>query len=1181
MIRCGSCGEENARSARFCSACAAPLGPSEAARESRRVVTILFADLVASTTIGERLDPEALRALQTRYFATLKDVIERHGGTVEKYIGDAVMAVFGLPLLHEDDALRAVRAAADLAPSLEGLHADLEARHGIHLDLRTGVHTGEVVAADSNDRQSMVSGDTVNTAARLEAAARPGEILLGPLTHDLVRDAITAETLDDLALRGRNEPVAAFRLLAITGTEAHIRRMDTPLVGRVGELRVLGAAFDRAVGGPACELVTVLAQAGTGKSRLVREFLATIGDRGTILRGRCLNYGDGITYWALGEILRAAGSVEETDDPAQVRAKLDALVAADRDAPRVAGILASVLGVSAEPASADDIAWAVRRTLILLARQRPLVVLVEDIHWAEPALLDLLEAIVDWSQGTPILLLCPARPELLESRADWGAGRPNAAVLNLEPLDASLASALIDVLPGGSVLPGDLRVRILETAEGNPLFVEEFLAMLVDEGHLHPDADGAWTAAASLDDVRVPTSISLLMAARLDSLDPGDRHVAERASVVGRVFERGAVTELSPEAERGSLGGRLLSLTRRQVIRPDAPGLDGDDAFRFRHVLIRDAAYEALTKAERADLHERFARWLEHVTGDRLAEYSEIYAYHLAQAVDYLFDLGNADVTRLAGQTIDALMAAADTSERLNAYPSVVRHCRRALAIAQRARVFGLEPTIDEIDTLRRAAEAAFLGGDTDLARDLGGSALHAAEVAHDASSECLIRASLAAYSWEDGDESAANQYAASAQSALTKDVPADVQAVVLASTGRFYMLQARCADAILVCREAIAIAADDGRAGSAKASALVTLATCLDSIDEVDEAEATFAEARRQAEACHDGFNLVRYYNNYSMLLDGQGRVAEQDALTREGIAATAALGLERSYGAVLTLNLARNAMWYGRPEEVLELSRLVADYRQFGDDAMGSRLGIGVAYIDLGRLAEARSAFKALRGPAMRFQPPDGRQPSEAVADLELLDALVDLWLGRPNDAARGFALALDYYPIHRRDERARAYMLLVRAAADVAVSARTTGDALALATALGQARAYAAAADSEAATGRLLDPGQWRRRDEFWMLHVGPELARAEGRADPEGWASVAETAAAHGFANGECYARWRQAQDLVSMGAPLADLERVVRRGIEVGYANVPARRELEALARGLGMAVEAATEAVVD
>jgi class 3 adenylate cyclase/tetratricopeptide (TPR) repeat protein len=1136
------------------------------------VVTVLFADLVGSTTIGERLDPEAFRALQARYFAALREVIERHGGTVEKYIGDAVMAVFGLPTLHEDDALRAVRAAAELTPALEPLNGELAAHQGLRLELRIGVHTGEVVAADTADRQAMVSGDTVNTAARLEAASQPGEILLGPLTFDLVRDAIAAEVLEDLAIRGRDEPVTAYRLLAITGTEAHVRQMDTPLVGRLGELDTLRAAFDRAVSGPGCELVTVLAPAGTGKSRLVREFLAGVASEARILRGRCLNYGDGITYWALGEILRAAADVEEADEPATVRSKVEALVAADRESTRVAGVLASVLGVAPEPASADDIAWAVRRTFTLLATERPLVVLVEDIHWAEPALLDLLEAIVDWSQGVPILLLCPARPELLEARTDWGAGRPNAAILHLEPLDASLASELIDVLPGGVALPAGVRQRVLEAAEGNPLFVEEFLAMLVDDGHLTRGADGAWTAAPSVDAVPVPHSISLLMAARLDSLDPPDRHVAQRASVVGRVFERGAVTELSPETERGSLGGRLLSLTRRQIIRPDAPGLDGDDAFRFRHVLIRDAAYEALTKAERADLHERFARWLERVLGERLPEYAEIYAHHLAQAVEYWLELNHESARSLAGEAADALVTAADAAERVYAYPAAVRHRLRAILIDERARDAGAEPIIDTPVVLQQAASASFLGGDGERARDLGIMALHEAEVRKDVESQCQIHAALAAYSWDMGDETTANGHAASAQQLLSDGVPPETRANVLASTGRFLMLQARFADAIPICREAIAAADSVVGAGSARASALISLATCLEAVGLSDEAEGTFLEGRRQAELANDGFDLTRYFNNYLGVLENQGRIDESEALVREGIEVIARYGLDRSYGAGLSLRLVGHLEWHGRPEDALEIASRVAEYRLLGADAVDARLDIGIALMDMGHLDEARSAIRAARVPAMRYQPKGSLAPSDMLASIELHAALVELWAGHLDLAAAGFELASRYWPAFKQIDRVRAQMLLVRMSADLAADARRRSDSVAEASAVAKARAHALLAESEADVRHEL-PGQWGWQGDLWLLQVVPELARAEGRLDPGGWGTVADMAADYRFPWGECYARLRQAEDLVASDSPVSEIASVIERGIEVSFACVPARRELEQLARSVGLLTE--------
>ena len=446
----------------------------------------------------------------------------------------------------------------------------------------------------------------------------------------------------------------------------------------------------------------------------MREFLSTVQNEATIVRGRCLSYGDGITYWALAGLLRAAATADEADDAATVRAKIDGLVAADTDAARVAGILASVLGIANSAATSDDIAWAFRRTLALLADQRPLVVLVEDIHWAEPPLLDLLESVVDRSSRAPILLLCPARQELSATRADWAGARPNATAMQLEPLDAERASDLIDVLPGGHALPTQLRRRILEASEGNPLFVEEFLAMLVDQGHLRPVQGGGWAAATTLEDVAVPRSISLLLAARLDSLDDGDRRVAQRASVVGRIFERGAIDELSPRDERASLGGRLLSLTRRQVIRPDLPGLDGDDAFRFRHVLIRDAAYDALTKAERADLHERCGRWLVAAVGERFDEYVEIIAHHFAQAAEYRLGLSTLDERPgLAREAVAMLLSAADRSEQVHAHLEAVRLLRRALELMPAGHD---EQRALRVQVLERAAEDARVAQEPDWA---------------------------------------------------------------------------------------------------------------------------------------------------------------------------------------------------------------------------------------------------------------------------------------------------------------------------------------------------------------------------------------------------------------------------------------------------------------------------------
>ena len=1156
MIRCGSCGEDNARSARFCSACGAPL-TAEGQRDTRRVVTVLFADLVGSTTIGERLEAETFRAIQTRYFATVRAVIERHGGTVEKYIGDAVMAVFGLPTLHEDDALRAVRAAADLVPCLGELDAEIAERHGFRLQIRVGVHTGEVVAGDAAARQAMVSGDTVNTAARLEAVAGPGEILLGPVTTELVRDAVAVEALDALSLRGRDETLTAFRLVAITGTEAHVRRLDTPLVGRGEELAALRAVFDRAVGDRGCELVTIVAPAGTGKSRLVREFLAAAEPDATIVRGRCLNYGEGITYWALGEILRAATGVEETDDPDAVRAKVAARLDADADAVRIAGILSSVLGVSSEPASAEDITWAVRRSFAVLAADRPLVVLVEDVHWAEPALLDMLEAIVDWSRDAPILLLCPARPELLEARPDWGEDRPNAWIIRLEPLDASNASALVEVLPGGPALPGPLRARILEAAEGNPLFVEEFLAMLVDAGHLVREAEGTWAAVPDIDEVAVPRSISLLMAARLDSLDAGDRTVAQRGSVVGRVFERGAVSELSPESERAKVADCLMSLVQRQVIRPDDPGLDGDDAFRFRHVLIRDAAYEALTKSERADLHERFARWLEHVAPDRLQEYAEVYAHHLAAAVGYRVDLGSfdgPDALQLATDAMLALVRAAERSEQLHAYREALRHYRAAFDLMDRC------PKILKVDDrgrlLSRAAEAAANEGDAAAAITLLGSAITIADAEGDATECALLHARLARELFETGDEPRAENHAQLALATVPADASAASRAAVLADVGRLMMLMARFDESVELCEQAVALGRADV-APRARARALTTIGAVLGQTGRVAEALPRFEEAKRAAIKSGDGYELGRYYGNLASALDSDGQSAVAREVAREGIEAMARFGLERSLGANLRHNLATDELWAGRPAEA---RRLLLDNIELGATSSNaaSEVVLGAAETLLGDYEAASAAFERARW----LQRRGGRIVNEA--DLSWNLAIQATWLGDIDGARRCID---DCHRLVRPNDHELRVLILATALgveADAAGLARMSGDQAGLDVAIAAAEEYA----REAAVVESLEPGTgiWNNRAEAAAALCDAELHRARGDDDSATWADAATAIAESRVPHLEAYARWRQAEALAEHGSSRRELEVAIRFAVHLAQdVHEPVRLRLVALA----------------
>jgi class 3 adenylate cyclase/tetratricopeptide (TPR) repeat protein len=720
MVVCSACGEENPERAKFCLNCAAALTTVVPMRDVRKTVTVLFADVSGSTSLGEQLDPESLRAVMSRYFAAIKQVVERHGGTVEKFIGDAVMAVFGIPILHEDDALRAVRAAAQIRDTVATLNSELQTGRGVALAFRTGLNTGEVVAGDPDADQTLVTGDAVNTAARLEQAAAPGEILLGQATYRLVRDAVTVESVEPIAAKGKSEPLRAYRLLSVSGSAGHARHLDAPMVGREAELIRLQQAFAQAVRDRSCYLFTLLGTAGVGKSRLVAEFLASLGGDAKVLAGRCLPYGEGITYWPIAEVLREAAAIDEGDSPQAAKAKVEALLSGDRDSRAVTVAVSSAIGLSSEPAPQEEIFWATRKLLEHLARHQPLVVVFEDIHWAEPTFLDLVEHIADLSRDAALFILCPARPELLDRRAGWGGGKLNATTILLEALPSGACDQLIRELPGGSSLPHVVSERILAAAEGNPLYLEEMLGMLVDEGLLVP-ANGAWLAAPELGVARVPPTIQALLAARLEQLAPNERAAAERAAVVGRVFEQAAVAELTPEALRPEVPRSLVALVRKELVRPERSELAAGDAFKFRHILIRDAAYEALPKTERAELHERFAQWLKRAAAERLPEFEEIVGYHFEQAWRYRRELGFDDgVTASVGDAAAGHLAAAafralDRSD----LPAAAQLLDRVLYTMSKEDPRLVELTVERVDVLMQLGRLQEAGGLLEAARDL------------------------------------------------------------------------------------------------------------------------------------------------------------------------------------------------------------------------------------------------------------------------------------------------------------------------------------------------------------------------------------------------------------------------------------------------------------------------------
>ncbi|HEU4451363.1 MAG TPA: adenylate/guanylate cyclase domain-containing protein [Gaiellaceae bacterium] len=639
MTICPSCGEENPKRFRLCGFCGAELAPGAPPQEVRKTVTIVFSDLKGSTSLGEKLDSESLRELMTRYFEGMRVVLERHGGTVEKFIGDAIMAVFGLPKVHEDDALRAVRAAAEMQRTLVELNEELERDWGASLATRTGVNTGEVVAGDPRAGQRLVLGDAVNVAARLEQAAGEMEILLGALTYRLVRDAVEVEAVEPLDLKGKSKPVPAYRLVTVKPERAREGAI-VPLIGRESELALLARELGRAVDERSCRLVTLLGDPGVGKSSLVAEFSGAIAAEAEVLRGRCLAYGRGITFWPLAEAVRQAAGIVDADTPGTAREKLSTIVGGDA---AIVERVASAFGLSEQQFLVDEVFWAVRMLLESLARRRPLVVVFDDIHWAEPTFLELIEHLVDTARDAPLLVLCPARPVLLELRPSW-AQRPKEVRLVLTPLSEADVVLVLENLVGSSEIADDARRRIVDAAEGNPLFAEQLLSMMVDDGLLRYE-DGRWVAVGDLSNLSVPPTIQALLAARLDQLEREERLVLEAASVVGQRFALDAVQELVPDLAAEEVATHVAALVRKQLLRPQDEAADGERGFRFHHILVRDAAYLGILKRARATLHERFVVWADRVNRlrDRESEYEEILGYHLEQAHRYLTELGPLD----------------------------------------------------------------------------------------------------------------------------------------------------------------------------------------------------------------------------------------------------------------------------------------------------------------------------------------------------------------------------------------------------------------------------------------------------------------------------------------------------------------------------------------------------------
>jgi class 3 adenylate cyclase/tetratricopeptide (TPR) repeat protein len=622
---CASCGRENPDGFRFCGACGTPLiADAESSREARKTVTAVFCDVVGSTPLGEQLDPEVLRRVMGRYFEQMRVAVEGHGGRVDKFIGDAVVAVFGVPQLHEDDALRAVRAAIEMRSRMARLNQSLGAELDVQLESRIGVSTGEVVVGAGDEA---LLGDVMNTAARLQSAAEPGDVLVGEPTWRLVRDAVIAEAVGPVNVKGKAEPVPAWRVAAVHAAP----RVTTPFVGRDRYMRMLDEALADAIDARSSVLVTILAPPGVGKSRLAEAFAAGVRERATVLVGQTPSYGDGVTFAPLVELLAQAAG-RPSGDADVVAMALRERMATQTDGASVGDRLAQFLGVG--DALGADTSWAVRRLLEVLASERPpLVVILEDVHWAEPPMLDLADAVVERAHG-PILFLCLARPELLEQRPTWAAAKPRAITTTLTPLSAEDTRRIGELLLGPDA-PASVVDRVCETAEGNPLYVEQLTAMLADQGLL---ANGRWVGSSDVV-VEIPASLQALLAARLDRLDPVPRLIMERASIQGRRFRTEALRALAADVAPGDVETAIASLDRSGLVQPeDEPA----GRWRFAHALVLEAAYRRLSKGQRAELHEQLAEWLAVEDADQ-ADVNESVARHLERALRLREELGVRD----------------------------------------------------------------------------------------------------------------------------------------------------------------------------------------------------------------------------------------------------------------------------------------------------------------------------------------------------------------------------------------------------------------------------------------------------------------------------------------------------------------------------------------------------------
>jgi class 3 adenylate cyclase len=736
VATCPNCGKENVEGAAFCAFCGTPLATT-GRTEERRFLTVLFADLVGFTAESDEADPEDVRARLIPYHRRVREEIERYDGTVEKLIGDGVMAVFGTPTAHEDDPERAVRVALRVQAAVEELNEEHE---GLNLSVRIGINTGEAVVTHGGQGERIV-GDVVNTASRIESIAPAGGVVVGEATHRATDLMIEYEDMDPVEVKGKSKPLSVWRAIEPRGRygiDAAVRA-PTPFLGRDSEMNVLTETFRRVIDDGTLRLVTIAAAPGVGKSRLVNEFWQWADDQPEIVwwrQGRCLPYGEGITFWALGEIVKGQAGIRESDSPELAEVKLatalEALTADEPDREWLATQLGPLVGVGSEAGGDRAEAFtAWRRFLEDLAAAQPLIMVIEDLHWADGSLVEFLEDLLVWSSDAPIMVICTARPELYESHPAWGGGQRNSATISLAPLTDEHIARLLSALLEQTVLPAETQQALLDRAGGNPLYAEEFVRMLNDRGmlHGHGELDEASQAA-----IPVPETVQALIGSRLDVLSDDENRAIENASVVGKVFWEGAIEALG---DSDDVRGSLRQLVAREWIRPVRnSSIEGEQEYAFWHALTRDVAYGRIPRAARAEKHFTMAEWIEHTAGERASDHAEMLAHHYVSALDIAEAAGAGDTALIKAEASRTLVMAGDRAMRLDATRAYHYYERalelmsdddpsRPMVMVKAGLALADVGTGSPLDLYQEAAELALTNGD----RVTAGHALRLAHI--------------------------------------------------------------------------------------------------------------------------------------------------------------------------------------------------------------------------------------------------------------------------------------------------------------------------------------------------------------------------------------------------------------------------------------------------------------------